>query len=166
MRLVRDGGRDPKTNGRPGSRRKREIAKSLRREHPHGALWGPIGMLRLTFCYRESNSSADRQVLGRPAIVGYARNSGSGTDNEGSQNMGMILGMFAGLERRMKKATLRRCIRTWDGGGGFALERMGVTQLVSRKGDRLDNAKAENFFSMVKTEFYCDWEGGATLAAS
>ena len=23
----------------------------------------------------------------------------------------------------------------------------------------LDNAKAENFFSMVKTEPYCDWEG-------
>ncbi|WP_417159948.1 IS3 family transposase [Senegalimassilia anaerobia] len=25
--------------------------------------------------------------------------------------------------------------------------------------NRLDNAKAENFFSMVKTELYYDWEG-------
>lgn len=41
----------------------------------------------------------------------------------------------------------------------LALERMGVAQSTSRKGNRLDNAKAENFFSMVKTELYYDWEG-------
>ena len=41
----------------------------------------------------------------------------------------------------------------------LALERMGIAQSMSRKGNCLDNAKAENFFSMVKTELYCDWEG-------
>ena len=41
----------------------------------------------------------------------------------------------------------------------LALERMGIAQSMSRKGNRLDNAKAENFFSMVKTELYYDWEG-------
>lgn len=30
---------------------------------------------------------------------------------------------------------------------------------MSRKGNRLDNAKAENFFSTVKTELYHDREG-------
>ena len=42
---------------------------------------------------------------------------------------------------------------------GLALERMGAARSMSRKGNCLDNAKAENFFSMVKTEPYCDWEG-------
>ena len=41
----------------------------------------------------------------------------------------------------------------------LALERMGIAQSMSRKGNCLDNAKAENFFSMVKTEPYYDWEG-------
>lgn len=41
----------------------------------------------------------------------------------------------------------------------LALERMGIAQSMSRKGNRLDNAKAENLFSMVKTELYYDWEG-------
>ena len=41
----------------------------------------------------------------------------------------------------------------------LALERMGIAQPMPRKGDCLDNAKAENFFSMVKTELYYDWEG-------
>ena len=36
---------------------------------------------------------------------------------------------------------------------------MGIAQSMSRKGNCLDNAKAENFFSMVKTELYYDWEG-------
>lgn len=40
---------------------------------------------------------------------------------------------------------------------GLALERMGAARSMSRKGNRLDNAKAENFFSMVKTEPYCGW---------
>lgn len=40
----------------------------------------------------------------------------------------------------------------------FALERMEVVQPMSRKGNRLDIAKAENFFSIVKTELYHDWE--------
>ena len=44
----------------------------------------------------------------------------------------------------------------------LALERMGIAQSMSRKGNCLDNAKAENFFSMVKTELYCDWEGDDT----
>ena len=39
------------------------------------------------------------------------------------------------------------------------LEDAGITQSMSRKGNCLDNAKAENFFSMVKTELYYDWEG-------
>ena len=39
----------------------------------------------------------------------------------------------------------------------LALERMGAVRSMPRKGNRLDNAKAENFFSMVKTELYCDW---------
>ena len=42
---------------------------------------------------------------------------------------------------------------------GLALERMGAARPMSRKGNCLDSAKAENFFSMVKTEPYCDWEG-------
>lgn len=41
----------------------------------------------------------------------------------------------------------------------LALERMGIVQSMSRKGNCLDNAKAENFFSMVKTELYYDWKG-------
>ena len=41
----------------------------------------------------------------------------------------------------------------------LALERMGIAQSMSRKGNCPDNAKAENFFSMVKTELYYDWEG-------
>ena len=40
-----------------------------------------------------------------------------------------------------------------------ALAENGFVQSMSRKGNCLDNAKAENFFSMVKTELYCDWEG-------
>lgn len=39
------------------------------------------------------------------------------------------------------------------------LESHGIAQSMSRKGNCLDNAKAENFFSMVKTELYYDWEG-------
>lgn len=53
-----------------------------------------------------------------------------------SPNMKMVLEMLSGLEGRM-----------------------GVTQSMSRKGNCLDNAKAESFFSMVKTELYYDWEG-------
>ncbi len=40
----------------------------------------------------------------------------------------------------------------------LTLERMGIAQPMPRKRDCLDNAKAENFFSMVKTELYYDWE--------
>lgn len=78
--------------------------------------------------------------------------------------MKMVLEMLAGLEGRL------------DGAGApllhsdmgrqhrmpayrLALERMGIVQSMSRKGNCLDNAKAENFFSMVKTELYYDWEG-------
>lgn len=41
----------------------------------------------------------------------------------------------------------------------LALERTGIARSTSRKGNRLDNAKAENFFSTAKTEPCCDWEG-------
>ncbi len=41
----------------------------------------------------------------------------------------------------------------------LALERTGIARPMSRKGSRLDNAKAENFFSMAKTELCHDWEG-------
>ena len=36
----------------------------------------------------------------------------------------------------------------------LALERMGIVRSIPRKGNRLDNAKAEDFFSMAKTELY------------
>ena len=42
----------------------------------------------------------------------------------------------------------------------LALERTGIARPMSRKGSRLDNAKAENFFSTAKTELCCDREGG------
>lgn len=81
-----------------------------------------------------------------------------------SPNMKTVLEMLAGLEGRL------------DGGDAplphsdmgrqhrmpayrLALERMGIAQSMSRKGNCLDNAKAENFFSTVKTELYYDWEG-------
>ena len=48
----------------------------------------------------------------------------------------------------------------------LALERMGIAQSMSRKGNCLDNAKAENFFSMVKTELYYDWEEETTPISS
>ena len=41
----------------------------------------------------------------------------------------------------------------------LALERTGIARSMSRKGSRLDNAKAENFFSTAKTELCYDWEG-------
>ena len=81
-----------------------------------------------------------------------------------SPNMKMVLEMLAGLEGRLdgEDAPLlhsdmgrQRQMPAYR----LALERMGIAQSVSRKGNRLDNAKAENFFSMVKTELYYDWEG-------
>ena len=59
---------------------------------------------------------------------------------------------------------LRCCIRTWAGSTrcpptGSRSSGWGIAQSMSRKGNCLDNAKAENFFSMVKTELYYDWEG-------
>ncbi len=47
----------------------------------------------------------------------------------------------------------------------LALERMGIAQSMSRKGNCLDNAKAENFFSMVKTELYYDWEEATPISS-
>lgn len=81
-----------------------------------------------------------------------------------SPNMKMVLEMLAGLEGRMSEgdAPLLHSDMGWQyqmPAYRFALERMGVTQSMSRKGNCLDNAKAENFFSMVKTELYYDWEG-------
>ncbi len=82
----------------------------------------------------------------------------------GPPNMKTAPGMPAGLEGRI------------DGGDAplphsdmgrqhrmparrLALERTGIARPVSRKGSRLDNAKAENFFSTAKTELCHDWEG-------
>ena len=81
-----------------------------------------------------------------------------------SPNMKMVLEMLSGLEGRMSEgdAPLLHSDMGWQyqmPAYRFALERMGVTQSMSRKGNCLDNAKAENFFSMVKTELYYDWEG-------
>lgn len=81
-----------------------------------------------------------------------------------SPNMKMVLEMLAGLEERMEEgdAPLLHSDMGWQYQMPvyrFALERMGVTQSMSRKGNCLDNAKAENFFSMVKTELYYDWTG-------
>ena len=78
--------------------------------------------------------------------------------------MKKVLEMLAGLERGLdgEGAQLlhpdmgRRCqVPAYR----LALERMGAARSMSRKGNYLDSAKAENFFSMVKTEPYCDWEG-------
>ena len=81
-----------------------------------------------------------------------------------SPNMKMVLEMLAGLEGRLdgEGAPLLHSDMGWQyqmPAYRLALERMGIAQSMSRKGNCLDNAKAENFFSMVKTELYYDWEG-------
>lgn len=81
-----------------------------------------------------------------------------------SPNMKMALEMLAGLEGRLdgEDASLLHSDMGWQyqmPAYGLALERMGIAQSRSRKGNRLDNAKAENFFSMVKTELCYDWDG-------
>lgn len=81
-----------------------------------------------------------------------------------SPNMKMVLEMLAGLEGGLdgEDAPLLHSDMGWQHrmpAYRLALERMGIAQSMSRKGNRLDNAKAENFFSMVKTELYYDWEG-------
>ena len=76
-----------------------------------------------------------------------------------SPNMKMVLEMLAGLEGRFdgEDAPLLHS----DMGRQhqmpvhrLALERMGIVRSMPRKGNRLDNAKGENFFSMAKTELY------------
>lgn len=81
-----------------------------------------------------------------------------------SPNMKMVLEMLAGLEGRLdgEGAPLLHSDMGWQyqmPAYRLALERMGIVQSMSRKGNCLDNAKAENFFSMVKTELYYDWKG-------
>lgn len=81
-----------------------------------------------------------------------------------SPNMKMVLEMLAGLEGRLngEGTPLLHSDMGWQRqmpAYGLALERMGIAQPMSRKGNCLDNAKAENFFSMAKTELYYDWEG-------
>lgn len=81
-----------------------------------------------------------------------------------SPNMKMVLEMLAGLEGRLdgEGAPLLHSDMGWQyqmPAYRLALERMGIVQSMSRKGNCLDNAKAESFFSMVKTELYYDWEG-------
>ena len=81
-----------------------------------------------------------------------------------SPNMKMVLEMLAGLEGRLDggDAPLLHSDMGWQyqmPAYGLALERMGIARSMSRKGNCLDNAKAENFFSMAKTELYYDWEG-------
>ena len=77
--------------------------------------------------------------------------------------------MPAGLEGGSMAETPRCRIRTWAQhrvpACRLALERMGIARSMSRKGNRLDNAKAENFFSMAKTEPCCDWEGAAPTSS-
>ena len=78
--------------------------------------------------------------------------------------MKMVLEMLAGLEGGLdgEGAPLLHSDMGWQyqmPAYRLALERMGIAQPMSRKGNCLDNAKAENFFSMVKTELYYDWEG-------
>lgn len=82
----------------------------------------------------------------------------------GSPNMKTAPGMPAGLEGRLdgEDAPLPHS----DMGRQhrmpayrLALERTGIARSMPRKGNRLDNAKAENFFSTVKTELYHDWRG-------
>ena len=78
--------------------------------------------------------------------------------------MRMILEMLAGLGDRLdgEGAPLLHSDMGWQywmPAYKLALERTGIAQSMSRKGNCLDNAKAENFFSMVKTELYYDWEG-------
>lgn len=81
-----------------------------------------------------------------------------------SPSMKMVLEMLARLEGGLdgEGAPLphsdmgRRCqVPAYR----LALERMGAARSMSRKGNCLDSAKAENFFPMVKTEPYCGWEG-------
>lgn len=81
-----------------------------------------------------------------------------------SPNMKTVPEMLAGLEGRLDggDAPLLHSDMGWQyrmPAYRLALERMGIARSMSRKGNRLDNAKAENFFSMVKTELYYDWEG-------
>lgn len=81
-----------------------------------------------------------------------------------SPNMKMVLEMLAGLEGRLdgEGAPLLHSDMGWQyqmPTYRLALERMGIVQSMSRKGNCLDNAKAENYFSMVKTELYYDWKG-------
>lgn len=78
--------------------------------------------------------------------------------------MKMALEMPAGLEGRLdgEDAPLLHSDMGWQyqmPAYGLALDRMRIAQSMSRKGNCLDNAKAENLFSMVKTELYYDWEG-------
>ena len=81
-----------------------------------------------------------------------------------SESTSMVLEMPAGLEGRLdgEGAPLLHSDMGWQyqmPAYRLALERMGIVQSMSRKGNCLDNAKAENFFSMVKTELYYDWKG-------
>lgn len=81
-----------------------------------------------------------------------------------SPSMKMVLEMLARLEGRLdgEGAPLLHSDMGWQyqmSTYRLALERMGIVQSMSRKGNCLDNAKAENFFSMVKTELYYDWKG-------
>lgn len=81
-----------------------------------------------------------------------------------SPNMKMVLEMLAGLEGGLdgEGAPLLHSDMGWQyqmPAYRLALERMGIARSMSRKGSCPDNAKAENFFSMVKTELYYDWKG-------
>ena len=78
--------------------------------------------------------------------------------------MKMVLEMLAGPESRLdgENAPLLHSDTGWQyqmPAYRLALERMEIAQSMSRKGNCLDNAKVENFFSRVKTELYYDWEG-------
>ncbi len=81
-----------------------------------------------------------------------------------SPNMKTALEVLSGLEERMSEgdAPLLHSGMGWQHrmpACRFALERMGVTQSMPRKGNCLDSAKAGIFFSMVKAELCHDREG-------
>ena len=81
-----------------------------------------------------------------------------------SPNMRMVQEMLERLEPRIPDGAMP--LMHSDQGWQYqmpsyvqALQRMGIIQSMSRKDNCLDNSKAENFFSMLKTELYFDWEG-------
>lgn len=71
--------------------------------------------------------------------------------------------MLAGFEARLDGEAILRGDQGWRcrmPARAATLKRMGAAQSMPRKGECLDNAKAEGFFSMVKAGVRQDWTGG------